>query len=94
VAEASQLQTAENGAFPQGNAPARLEGVPDGLDAHTLANGKEWPSDAFQNVCVFVGVDVGDLNACMLETLDLSLGFARDVGLGDFADQDSKEEVG
>ena len=59
-----------------------------------LGYSEQWASDAGEDVGVLVGVDVGEGDALLLDALDLGEGFARDVGCGDFADEDGEEEVG
>ena len=54
---------------------------------------KEWAGHGGEEVCVFMGVEVGDIDSGALELLKLSEGFALDVIFADVAAKKRLSEV-
>ncbi len=77
----------------EGEAPGWFEGIADGADGVSLGDTQERTSDGGEEVGVFVGVDVGDVDAGVLELLDLGECFAFDVVFADLAAQEGVNEV-
>jgi hypothetical protein len=69
-----------------------FEGVAYGGNFGAFENFEEGACNGREEVCVFVGVDVGDVDARVYETGDLRIGFAHDVFLTDLTEEKSAEE--
>jgi hypothetical protein len=73
-------------------APGRLEGIADGADAGCFGDTRAVGGRRGEDVGVFVGVEVGDVDAGCWSLLDLGEGFAGDVGFADLAAQGGAEK--
>jgi hypothetical protein len=80
-------------AMAEGEAPGLLERLADGVDVVLLCEAEEWAEDSREEVGVFVSIEVRDRDACELELLNLSCGFADDVYFADVAEEEGLEEV-
>jgi len=69
-----------------------FEGVADGGDVGAFENFEERAGDGGEEMCVLVGVDVGDVDAGALESGNLSVCFAHDVIFADLTEEESAEE--
>ena len=93
AADEADAKAAQGAALVQIERPLRFEGVADGADGGALGDVEEWAGDGGEEVSVFVGVDVGDVDAGALEFLNLGDGFAGDLVLTDSAAKQGLEEV-
>ena len=71
AAEELDLEAAEAVAVAEGEAPALLEWIADGVDGGALGYTQERARDGREEVSVFVGVEVCDVDASLLKFLDL-----------------------
>ena len=69
-----------------------LEGIADGADVHVFEHTKEWAGDGGEEMCVLVGVHVGDGDAGSLEAGDLGVGFAHNVFFADLTEEEGAKE--
>lgn len=92
--EDRDLQAAEGASVSEGADPGGLEWVADGADGAALGEVQERTGDGREEMSVFVGVEVGDVDSGTLESLDLGEGLALDVVLGDAAAEERLNEVG
>lgn len=76
----------------EGEAPRLLEGIADGLDAGLLGGFEQRPADCGEEMCVLVGIEVRDVEACCLELADLCEGFGSDVGCAQLTTHDCEDE--
>jgi hypothetical protein len=83
--DSEAAQAAGCGSSAEG--PGGLEGIADGGDLAGLGGAEERAEDAGEEVSVLVGVDVGDVEASVLEAADLRGGFG-----GDFLGADAEGE--
>ncbi len=93
-AECCDLELAEERAAGEAGAPRGFKRVADGGDSAGRGGADEGAGDAREEVGVFVGVDVADTESGALQGADLGGGFALDVGFGDAAALEGKEEAG
>lgn len=78
--------------FGGAEGPVGLEGVADGGDLAGAGGGEKRAQDAGEEMRVFVRVDVGDAEACGLQTADLGRGFGDDfVGVNAEGDEVTDE---
>ena len=70
-----------------------LEGVADGRDSGAFEHAEKGARDGGEEVAVFVGVDVSDSDACVLQFTDLGVSFALDLLFADAATQECLDEV-
>ena len=87
------LKAASAVAVAESEAPGVFERMADGADVERSARCEERAGDGREEVGVFVGVEVGDVDAGALEFLDLGEGFALDVLFADVAAKEGLEEV-
>lgn len=93
IAEEFDLKTANAIAVAEGEAPGLFEGMADGADGVLLGDAQERVENAWEEVGVLVSVEVRDVDAGVLEFLDLSARFAFDVAGADFAAHQGLNEV-
>jgi hypothetical protein len=77
--EEFKSEAAEGAAVVERGGPMGFEWVADGADVGGVGYVEQGAGDGGEEVCVFVGVDVGDGDADVLELVDLGSGFAGDV---------------
>ena len=87
------MAAAEEVGVAKTTGPERLEGVADGADTAALGEMKEGTGNGREEVGVFVGVEVGDVDAGTLEFLDLGESFALDVIFIDVVAEECLSEV-
>ncbi len=93
AAEECHLAAAQETGMAEAASPEGLKWVADGSDAAALGEMKEGAGDGREEVGVFVGVEVGDVDAGALEFLYLSEGFALDVVFVDVVAEECLNEV-
>ena len=79
TAQDLELGAAEERRLGECGGPLRLKWFAHGGDAAASGDVGYGAGDGREQVCVFVAVDVGDVEAGALQLLDLRLGFAREV---------------
>lgn len=77
----------------ESEAPGLLEGIADGVDAGPLSYAEKRTGDGWEEVGVFVGVEVRDTDSGALEFCDLGEGFALDVFSADAVAEEGLDEV-
>lgn len=77
----NQLESnaAEDCALVESATPIGLEWISDGVDRSIIGDFQQEPGNSGEEVCVFVGVEVGDVDASILQLLNLCDGFAGDL---------------
>src|SRR5271154_5060541 len=85
AAEEFDLKATNAVAVAESEAPGLLEWVADGAYGAALGNLQQRPRYGREQVCVFVRVDVGDVDASVLELLYLGEDLALDVVFADLA---------
>ncbi len=88
------MDAASDGSVSEVGGPLRLEGVAEGIDSAALGDVQDRAGDGWEDVGVFVGVDVGDVDAGALKALDLRGGFAGEVVGTDGVAEGGLGEVG
>ena len=73
-------------------APDRLEGVADGVDACGLGCAQHGPQDRGKHVHVLVGVDMREPKAVTLQEGYLGGGFGFDIGAADASGEEALQE--
>ncbi len=74
-------------------APCWLKGVTDGAYGTLLCEAEERTGYSGEEVRMFVGVEMGDVDACVLQLLDLGEGFAFEVVFANGSAKESLYEV-
>lgn len=77
------MGAAQERGLGEGDGPLGLERVAHGFDAAALGDVGDGGRDSWEKMRVFVGVDMGNVDAGALEALDLGLGFTRELGRPD-----------
>ena len=79
VAERAELQAPERRSVAPLTAPGRLEGIANGTDARSLGSLQQGAADEWEEVCVFVRVEMGDGDARAMELLNLGEGLPDEI---------------
>lgn len=93
LAKKLHLKAANVIAMAEGEAPWLLERVANGADGAPLREVKQRPGYGWEEVRVFMGVEVGDVDAGALKFLHLSDGLALDIVFADGSAQQRLDEV-
>lgn len=89
----ADLKAALKARMRQSSCECWLKGIADGCNAVTFEDTKQRTRDGGKEMGVFVGIGMRNGNACTLESVNLSLSLALDLGFADLAAQDSLNEI-